>query len=148
MTFSWGGGATAENNAGVGLTDTGPYLVLDSGDTIGPASTFTQYSYSVSLSQSMVHYWGGMSGYLGVKFMNEETGELNYGYVHMMTTAFSSFPAMIFDCACDKTGAVITIPKPRSVIATPQDLPYGMSILRVLEGVVACSETSGSERTC
>lgn len=103
LLFSWG---TDTNNAGVVLTDTGPYQVLGSGDTIGPSSTFFSY-YGESRE---VKFWSGVNGYLGVRFMNEESGEVNYGYVHMLTTAESGFPAMILDYAYDDSGAEITIP--------------------------------------
>lgn len=82
--------------------------MLAAGDTIGPSSTFIRDGWGQTTA--FLNYWHGMNGYLGVKFMNEETGEVNYGYVHMLTTAGSGFPAMILDYAYDQTGAAITIP--------------------------------------
>ena len=105
MMFSWG---IEVNNAGVALSNSGPYRVLGPGDTIGPSSTFSRHGYD--LPGAMANYWRGMNGYLGVKFLNEETAEVNYGYVHMLTTTGTGFPAMIMDYAYDKSGAAITIP--------------------------------------
>ena len=105
LIFSWG---TDGNNAGASLTSSGPYLVLGSGDTIGPSSTFSRYGFG--MVGMMSNYWGGMNGYLGVRFMNEQTHEVNYGYVHMLTTTGTGFPAMIMDYAYDQSGAAITIP--------------------------------------
>ena len=108
MYFSWGGGAASEDNAGVASSVARTYLVLAPGDTIGPSSTFIRDSWGQS--SAFFNYWRGMNGYLGVKFMNEDTGEVNYGYVHMLTTSGNGFPAMIMDYAYDNTGAAITIP--------------------------------------
>ncbi len=105
MFFFWGSDA---NNGGVALTNNGPYLVLGSGDTIGPASIFI--SHSIGTSSVMFDYWAGVEGYLGVRFVNEETDEINYGYVHLLTTHGTGYPAMILDYAYDKSGAAITIP--------------------------------------
>ncbi len=105
MQFYWG---TDDNNAGVALTSTDRYLVLGPDDTIGPFSTFSRAAFG--LPGMMLDYWDGMHGYLGVRFLNEQTGEINYGYVHMLTTHGSGFPAVIMDYAYDKSGAAITIP--------------------------------------
>lgn len=105
MYFFWG---SDMNNAGVALTSEGPYRVLGSGGTVGPASIFSRSN--LGQSDAMFGYWSGVNGYLGVRFMNEETGEINYGYVHMLTTHGSGFPAMILDYAYDTSGAAITIP--------------------------------------
>lgn len=104
MFFFWG---QDMNNGGMAATNNGPYLVLGPGDTIGPSSTFIRYS--LGTPSTMFGYWGGVNGYLGIRFMNEETGEINYGYLHMLTTDGSGFPAMILDYAYDKSGAAITI---------------------------------------
>ena len=104
MYFIWG----SEENAGVASATVRSYLVLGPGDTIGPSSTFIRDGWGQSTA--FFNYWRGMNGYLGVKFMNEDTGEVNYGYVHMLTTSGTGFPAMIMDYAYDNTGAAITIP--------------------------------------
>ncbi len=103
MYFSW-----ASDAAGVAAEKPRSYLVLAPGDTIGPFSTFIQDGWGQSTA--FLNYWRGMNGYLGFKFMNEDTGEVNYGYMHMLTTSGNGFPAMIMDYAYDKSGAAIMIP--------------------------------------
>lgn len=104
MYFIWGD----EHNAGVASQQPRSYLVLGPGDTIGPTATFINDGWGQSTA--FLKYWDGMSGYLGFKFMNRDTGEVNYGYVHMLTTEGTGFPAMILDYAYDQSGAAITIP--------------------------------------
>lgn len=99
----WGSG-------GGGVADTvyGPYKVLQSGDTIGPASVFSGIANG-SYSETR-RFLEGADGYLGFRFQNEETGQINYGYVHLRTTAPTGYPAKVLDYAYDRTGAPITIP--------------------------------------
>jgi len=105
LFFSWG---PMPEDAGTALPGNGPYEVLGAGDTIGPASTFTRHGFGTP--GIMSRYWAGVNGYLGVRFLNEDTGAVNYGYVHLLTTHGSGFPAMILDYAYDRSGAAITIP--------------------------------------
>ena len=87
-----------------GVAAGGNYTILQSGATIGPASTF---SNSIS---AMTNWWGGVDGYIGVKFYNSQTSALNYGYIHVTTTSPIGFPAEVLDYGFDNTGAAITIP--------------------------------------
>ena len=105
LLFYWG---SSSFNFGVAATSSGPYLVLGPGDTIGPSSTFSSYANGENDETRL--FLAGVTGYLGVMFTSEETGQVLYGYVHMQTTAGNGFPATIFDYAYDKTGAAITIP--------------------------------------
>lgn len=52
----------------------------------------------------------GATGYLGIAFYNEETAQLDYGYVHVQAGAAAGFPATVLDYAYDRSGAAITIP--------------------------------------
>jgi hypothetical protein len=79
--------------------------VLGSGDSIGPSSTFIQNAQSGS-----DNWLVGVDGYLGFKFLNEDTGEINFGYAHITSTSPTGFPAVIVDYAYDQSGAEITIP--------------------------------------
>jgi len=81
----------------------GQTRVLHSGDTIGPASL-------VGGSSILSNWLAGADGYVGVVFYNEATASLNYGYVHLVTTGPSGFPAQVLDWAYDASGAPITIP--------------------------------------
>lgn len=79
--------------------------VLESGDTIGPDSPFT------SAGQGNTSNWvGGTSGYIGVRFLNEDTGELNYGYIEFQTTGPNGFPATATRFVYNSAGDSITIP--------------------------------------
>lgn len=82
----------------------GNVAVLQSGAIVGPGSTITNSSFYLT------NWLGGADGYLGIAFQNEETGQLNYGYIHMTTTAPMGFPARVIEYAYDKSGAAIRIP--------------------------------------
>ncbi|MBX3700790.1 MAG: hypothetical protein KF903_07285 [Dokdonella sp.] len=58
----------------------------------------------------MANWIGGTDGYIGIAFENEDTGVLNYGYIHMTTGSPDGYPAQWLEYAYDKTGAAITIP--------------------------------------
>jgi subtilisin family serine protease len=103
LVFYWGGDVS-EDNAGV-ASDGVLYDVLGSGDSIGPSSTFIQNAQSGS-----DNWLVGVDGYLGFKFLNEDTGEINFGYAHITSTSPTGFPAVIVDYAYDQSGAEITIP--------------------------------------
>lgn len=105
LLFYWGG---LNFNYGVAATVSGPYLVLGPGDVVGPSSTFTSYANGANDETRL--FLVGVTGYLGVMFTSEETGQILYGYVHIHTTAGDGFPATILDYAYDKSGAAITIP--------------------------------------
>ena len=51
-----------------------------------------------------------MAAAAGVAFQNENTGVLNYGYIHMTTTSPEGFPAQVLEWAYDSSGAAITVP--------------------------------------
>ena len=61
-------------------------------------------------------------GYLGVAFQNENTGVLNYGYIHMTTSGPDGFPAHVFEYGYDNSGAAITIPFRVSETASTDDV--------------------------
>jgi hypothetical protein len=89
-----------------GVVDSGgvDFAVLHSGDTIGPSSTISGGSVQ------MVNWIDGADGYIGIAFENESTGALNYGYIHLTTTAPDGFPAHAIEYAYNRVGDPITIP--------------------------------------
>ncbi len=88
-----------------GVADAGGNVaVLHSGAIVGPGSSYTNSSYY------LMNWLDGTDGYLGIAFRNEETGQLNYGYIHLTTTGPLGFPARVLEYAYDKTGAAIRIP--------------------------------------
>lgn len=93
-----------------GVVGTGTdYAVLQSGSTIGPASTFT------NATSALTNFQGGVDGYIGLAFLNEQTNTLNYGYIHVVTSGQTAgfnpgFPAQVLDYGFDSSGAAIKIP--------------------------------------
>lgn len=104
LTAYWYGDAVpAPYQAGGVADESGETKVLHPGDTIGPESL-------VGGSAIMANWLAGVDGYVGVVFYNETTGQLNYGYVHLVSTGPLGFPAQVLDWAYDESGAAITIP--------------------------------------
>lgn len=99
--------AFATKVGGVVATGT-DYAVLQSGAVIGPTSTFT------NATSALTNFQGGVDGYIGIAFLNDQTNALNYGYIHVVTTSTAGynpgFPAQVLDYGFDNTGAAITIP--------------------------------------
>ncbi len=78
---------------------------LHSGDSIGPSSPVSAASSGADMSAFQV---GGTS-YIGVAFYNETTAALNFGYLHVTTSA-GGFPIQVLDYGYNNVGAAITIP--------------------------------------
>lgn len=97
-------GANKTKVGGVYDSATSGYAVLHSGDTVGPASTFNR------TVTPMKNWQPGVDGYIGIAFVNSQTGALNYGYIHMTTTGPTGFPAEVLEYGFNNTGAAITIP--------------------------------------
>lgn len=89
---------------GAVIDASGQAAVLRSGATIGPGTPIS------STSNYLESWLGGEDGYLGFAFENEETGAINYGYIHLKTTGPTGFPAQVLEYAYDKSGAAIRIP--------------------------------------
>jgi hypothetical protein len=99
-----GGGGVATAASG------GSYRVLGTGDVIGSSSIF-----SAAATAAYAASWrnaAGVDGYLGFKFKNRLTGQINYGYAHLQTTGTTGFPVTIVDYCYDQAGASVTIPAP------------------------------------
>jgi subtilisin family serine protease len=89
-----------------GVVDGGgvDFAVLHSGDVVGPASTIS------AASIQMVNWINGADGYIGIAFENEDTGLLNYGYIHLTTSSPDGFPAHALEWGYNSAGDAITIP--------------------------------------
>ena len=105
LQMFWPSVPSTSTSGGVASTATGPYLVLAPGDTVGPASTFSR-----TVAATNPNFWVTQTGYMGFRFQNEATGQLNYGYMEISTTAATGFPATIISIVYENTGAAITIP--------------------------------------
>lgn len=129
--FYWGGDLSADNG-GLSLDGGVTYARLGSNVTVGPAGTFLQVSNGNTTSNFTT---ATGAAYLGVKFLNESTGAIDYGYVHLSTTTGNGYPATILDYAYEDTGAAITtpnaVPEPTSTaVATLGLLALGATGLR------------------
>jgi len=103
LKFYWG---SASNN-GAGVASAGDaYAVLAGGDVIDAGSPFTRAGFSGDTSA----WQAGVEGYLGMRFTNEATATLTYGWVRLSTTAPLGFPATVLDWCYEDSGAGITIP--------------------------------------
>lgn len=109
LAFNWPSGAGGVSSGGV-------YSVLNSGDTIGPAQTYIDYTDPVAAGN-----WGTMQTgkYFGLRFYNENTAAINYGWIQLNTGPTSGFPATINQYCYDDTGAAIAA----GALPTPTPVP-------------------------
>ncbi len=87
---------------------------LSPGAIIGPTSGFV--FGQVSTTGTTFQTTG--TSYVGIRFTNEGTGAVNYGYVQMTTTATTGFPATITRYLYENTGAPIRIPNGPPVLVS------------------------------
>lgn len=120
MAFFWPNVAELDQLGG-GVWNGTQYIVLQPGDTVGPASQFGAAAQSAATAA-----WrqaGGVDGYLGFRFVNPNTSQVNYGYARMTTIGTTGYPAVLRSLAYDSTGAAITIPLPVAC-DTPAEIPW------------------------
>jgi len=101
LNFYMGTDVDSNNGAVFGTT----YQVLAAGTLIGAGSTFSGVTATAA---NMADWRAGVTGYLGVRFTNESTSAVNYGWLNITTTAGNGFPATINSFCFDNTGADIT----------------------------------------
>ena len=117
--FTLYGAAAPSGVLATGTPGTGAIaLNLAFGTPIAPGGQYNQF-------QTLgTQFQGGGNGYLGLTFMNEGTGVLNYGWVLFNTSAGSGtnvgFPASILGYAYENTGTSINagatgVPEPSTV---------------------------------
>lgn len=100
---------------GVVASSAGPYLDLAPGAVISSASSFSQNAQppaSAAFRTTGTHT-------LGLRFLNESTGAINYGYLTLQTTGTSGFPATITGWSFDNTGSAITVAGATSAVPEP-----------------------------
>ena len=85
--------------------------VLPPGTVVGPAS-----AYATAGVLTATGFLVTATQYVGVRFTNEATTAINYGYVQLQTTAGSGFPVTIVRYVYENTGAAITIPGAAPVV--------------------------------
>jgi xanthomonalisin len=103
-----GNGSPFASQVGGAADGGGDYAVLHSGDVVGPASTFV--NGMTATNSELVNFFAGVDGYVGIAFVNDQTNQLNYGYVHVLTNSPNGFPAQVLDYGYDSTGGAIKIP--------------------------------------
>jgi hypothetical protein len=86
---------------------------LQSGATIGPEQTFVFPTQPFETAPW--HAAAGLDAYVGFRFLNSDTGRVNYGYAHLVASAQNTptptgFPATIVGFAYNQRGDAITIP--------------------------------------
>lgn len=102
LAFFWPN--SGNGNAGVAATLGGEdWLVLQSGDQVGPGSIFSDSAGAAT------NWTPGADGYLGFRF-NCSTAGTCYGYVEILTTGPDGFPAVMLKYRYDSAGNAITIP--------------------------------------
>lgn len=102
LKFYWG----SASNGGAGVVSAGDsYALLSSGQLIGPDSLYSRAAFTGDTSA----WQAGASGYLGMRFLNESTGVINYGWILLSTSAPLGFPATINGWCYENSGAPITI---------------------------------------
>lgn len=82
------------------------YSVLQPGAVVGPSSTFSTDAGTAAT----VNWRNGADGYLGFRFVNADTGLVNYGYARIRTTAPTGYPVELIDFGVNLTGQAVTIP--------------------------------------
>lgn len=103
LKFYWG----SASSGGAGVASSGDrYAVLAPGDTVGAGSLFTRAAFTGDTS---VWQAGVTAGYLGVRFKNEATDAINYGWVRLTTSAPIGFPATLIDWCYEDAGNDIVI---------------------------------------
>ena len=75
------------------------------GTVIGPSSFYT-----LAIQATNPNFLVTGTETLGLAFVNESTGAVNYGYARIQTTAASGFPATILSITYENTGQPITVP--------------------------------------
>jgi len=103
LKYYWG----PSSNGGAGVATVGDtYAVLAGGAVIGPESLFTRAAFTGNTEA----WQAGVSGYLGLRFRDEASGAIRYGWLQLSTSAPLGFPALIEGWCYEDSGAAITIP--------------------------------------
>jgi subtilisin family serine protease len=96
-----------EDYGSVVLPGTMTFVVMQRGETIGPQSTFSAVASQIGAEQWRAA--GGVDGYIGFRFRNTATNQINYGYARFITQGPVGLPATLVGYRYDASGAPITI---------------------------------------
>ena len=98
LMFNWPG-----TNVAVCVSSGGACTILASGAVIDATATFSEGN-----SNNFRAVTG--TNYMGFRFVNPDTAEVNYGYAQLSTTATLGFPASVVRWVYNSAGDPITIP--------------------------------------
>ncbi|MBL8297612.1 MAG: hypothetical protein JNN30_04610 [Rhodanobacteraceae bacterium] len=84
------------------------YDSLTSGATIGAAQSYSVASGGGGAANFVNWQVASTGRFLGVRFFNEATSAINFGWLQLDTGATGGFPATINQYCYDNTGATIT----------------------------------------
>ncbi|MCQ4166278.1 hypothetical protein [Tahibacter harae] len=117
LKFYWGSAA----NGGAGVVSSGTtFAVLQPGAVIGPDALFSRAGFDGDTSL----WQAGLSqAYLGLRFKNEGSGAINYGWIRLSTQPPLGFPVTIHDWCYDDAGAPATVPAADAIYADGFELP-------------------------
>ena len=105
MKFYWG----QASNGGAGVVSSGDsYAVLLPNAIIGPDSTFSRAAFTGDTSA----WQAGAAGYLGMRFLDEGSATIVYGWIALASTAPLGFPATIEGWCYEGGGTPIVTPEP------------------------------------
>lgn len=117
LKFYWGSAA----NGGAGVVSSGTtFAVLQPGAVIGPDALFSRAGFDGDTSLWQV---GLSQAYLGLRFKNEGSGAINYGWIRLSTQPPLGFPVTIHDWCYDDAGAPLTVPAPDAIYADGFEQP-------------------------
>lgn len=103
LRFYWG----PASNGGAGVAVSGDiYAVLGAGQTIGPDSPFTRAAFAGDTTA----WQAGTTAYLGLRFRDEASAAIRYGWLRLATTAPLGFPATIGGWCYEDSGGPISTP--------------------------------------
>jgi hypothetical protein len=108
----WGNAAVA-NASAIVVTAASTAAALVQGDVVGPGST-----YVATANTTGTAFRNTGTEYVGIRFTNEVTAAINYGYVEIHTTSPNGTPVLITRYVYENTGAAITIPGPPPIAVT------------------------------
>jgi hypothetical protein len=115
LTFFWP--STPANSSG-GVVAGTVYAPQPVGASIGPTSTFALTSGGGG-DPPFANFRVTGDHNLGIRFFNEATGAINFGYVTIRATAPSGFPASIIRYVYENNGTAITVTAPGGAAVAP-----------------------------